>query len=76
LKNSETDNISNKELKRITVRMINKIKEEMYMQMNAFIEDTNKHVNELKQNSNKQLDEIRKTMQDTKGKFNKNKLKS
>jgi hypothetical protein len=49
LNDSEADEISNKELKRTMIRMINEIKEDM----NKFKEDTNKELDELKENSSK-----------------------
>jgi hypothetical protein len=46
---SEVDEIPNKKLKRMVVRMNNNIKEGM-----------NKHLNKFKDNPNKQLNEIKK----------------
>jgi hypothetical protein len=48
LKNSEVDEISNSEFKKVVVRMINKIKQHIYMHLNEFKEATNKEQNELK----------------------------
>jgi hypothetical protein len=48
LKNSEVDEISNSEFKKVVVRMINKIKQHIYMHLNEFKEGTNKEQNELK----------------------------
>jgi hypothetical protein len=57
---SEVDEVSDKELKIMIIRTINKIKENMY-----------KCLNEFQKNTNKQLEELRKTMQDMKEEFNK-----
>jgi hypothetical protein len=41
LNESEADEISNTELKGIMIKMINKIKEDMYRHLNEFKENTN-----------------------------------
>jgi hypothetical protein len=71
LNDNEVDEISNIELKRTMIRVINKIREDMCKDPNEFKQDINKQLNELKENSNKQLNEIRKTMQDVQEEFNK-----
>jgi hypothetical protein len=55
---TEANEISNNELEK-TIRMINEIKEDMYMYLNKFKEVTNKQMNELIH-----VNEIRKTMKD------------
>jgi arginine utilization protein RocB len=62
INDSEVDEISDKEFKTMTIRMTNKIKEDM---------DMNKCLNEFQESLNKGLNEIKKTMQDMKEEFNK-----
>jgi hypothetical protein len=68
LNDHEVEEISNSELKRTMIRMINEIEVDIY----KYKENTNKQVNELKENSNKLLWQIWKKIQDTKEEFNKN----
>jgi hypothetical protein len=60
LNNSEENDISNFELKRM-MRMINEIKEGMHKHLKKTKENTNKHLNEFQENTNKQLAEIKMT---------------
>jgi hypothetical protein len=57
--------------KKTITRIINQIKEEMYRQQNELKQDTNKQLTELKKF--RQLKEIKKTMQDVRDEFNKDK---
>jgi hypothetical protein len=57
--------------KKTITRIINHIKEEMYRQQNELKQDTNKQLTELKKF--RQLKEIKKTMQDVRDEFNKDK---
>jgi hypothetical protein len=59
IKDCEEDENPNIELKRMNIRMINKIKEDMFKHLNKFKENTNKQLNEFYVNTNKWLSEIR-----------------
>jgi ElaB/YqjD/DUF883 family membrane-anchored ribosome-binding protein len=71
LNDSEVEEISNSELKIMTIIMISKSKEDMYKHLSESNGNKNKQLNELKENSSKQLNETRKTMKDMKVELNK-----
>jgi DNA anti-recombination protein RmuC len=62
LDNSEEEDIPNIEFQKLTVRMINEVKEETHKLVSELKDDMNKQVKELKENSNKQMNEIKMTM--------------
>jgi gas vesicle protein len=60
------EEISNIEVQKIIVRMINELKEETQKLVTDLKEDVNKQAHELKDNISKEMDQIKKTMQDMK----------
>jgi gas vesicle protein len=60
------EEISNEELKKTIVKMINDLKEETQKLIFDLRENVNKQLNELKENTNKQMNEIKQTIQDMK----------
>jgi hypothetical protein len=53
LNDCEEEEISNNELKRTVIKMINKIEEDMCKHVNEFKEDADRQLNELKEIANK-----------------------
>jgi hypothetical protein len=48
LNDSEVDETANNELRKMMIKIINKIKEDMHIHLSEFKENTNKHLNEFK----------------------------
>jgi SOS response regulatory protein OraA/RecX len=71
LRTSNKKKISNNELQKTIVKMINGPKEETQKLVSDLKEDVNKQLNKLKENTNKWINETKKAMQDMKDEIHK-----